>query len=426
MTKEMIPQNLADVKGEEGRKLVVGIDVGSRYGVAVACLREGDGKIVYKDRFKVYQDRRSYELFSQRIEEWKRKYGCDTVVIGMEPTLTVWKPLYRFLKDKGYVCVLVACMTTSTLKRTVHSSPNKTDIQDAKTIGNAVWNGYYSYFLDRSEEIEELRSLCRYHYLEGKDLTRLKNRARGILYYCFPEVLDFFKDIFSSRSGMYLLEHYPFPEDIVSVGFDKLWKELREVSHGLLRAERVASLVGLARESIGFGFGGSAEREQLRWIIREIREKIERKLDLEREIRARVEGIEESKYMMSIDGVGYIGCGTIIGETGGLSKFKTVKQLLKYCGLDLYEHSSGKMESGRRISKYGNAYVRHIIGQLGFIQFQEGKPFHWKYLRLKARGKSVDVIRVAIGIHILRVMFALVRDKKFFDPSLFMVDRVAV
>src|SRR3989337_2841348 len=61
--------------------------------------------------------------------------------------------------------------------------------------------------------------------------------------------------------------------------------------------------------------------------------------------------IPYSRCMLSIQGIGEVTVAGLIGEVGDFGKYKTIAEITKLAGLDLFEVSSGKHKGESRISQ---------------------------------------------------------------------------
>jgi len=125
--------------------------------------------------------------------------------------------------------------------------------------------------------------------------------------------------------------------------------------------------------------------------------------------------------LQSLRGVGVITAVTLVAELGDLERFPTPRPLMAYVGLVPSEHSSGASQRRGRITKAGNAHVRHVLVQAAWHyrhppkltralqQRQDGQPqavtdvatraqerLHRRYRALAGRkGRQKAVIAVA-------------------------------
>lgn len=126
--------------------------------------------------------------------------------------------------------------------------------------------------------------------------------------------------------------------------------------------------------------------------------------------------------LQALRGIAQMTAVTIVAETGSLSRFQSVRQLMSYSGLVSSEYSSGNHTQRGGITKTGNAYLRRVMVEAawayqhkpwvgGFLLKrqqgldQEIKDIAWKaqwrwcarYRKLAARGKNKPQIVTAIA-----------------------------
>jgi transposase len=125
--------------------------------------------------------------------------------------------------------------------------------------------------------------------------------------------------------------------------------------------------------------------------------------------------------LQSLRGVGVITAVTLVAELGDLGRFPTPRPLMAYVGLVPSEHSSGGSQRRGRITRAGNAHVRHVLVQAAWhyrhapkltralAKRQDGQPqavtdvawraqqrLHGRYRKLAGRkGRQKAVIAVA-------------------------------
>ncbi len=140
------------------------------------------------------------------------------------------------------------------------------------------------------------------------------------------------------------------------------------------------------------------------------------------------------KALQALRGVSLLTAVITVAEIGDFSRFQNPKELMAYLGLVPSEHSSGDKTRRGGITKTGNSHVRRIcvesawayryqarITQL-LLKRQEDLPrdirqIAWKaqlrlcarYRRMRARGKPVQVVIVAIARELVAFMWAIAR-----------------
>ena len=123
--------------------------------------------------------------------------------------------------------------------------------------------------------------------------------------------------------------------------------------------------------------------------------------------------------MLSLPGVGTITVAGLLGECGNIGQYKTYEQLEKFLGLNLYEVSSGKHKGKRHISKRGRALARYLICHIALLQTKSTGLYGQLAKEMRDNGKKTGEIRVAVARKLLRVLYAIARDCRVFNPQRF-------
>jgi transposase len=120
--------------------------------------------------------------------------------------------------------------------------------------------------------------------------------------------------------------------------------------------------------------------------------------------------IPYSRSILSIKGIGEVTAAGLIGEVGDFSQFRTISEIMKLAGLNLYEISSGKHFGQRHISKRGRSYLRKLLFFIALNTIRTSGIMHETYIRMVDRGIPKVKAVVAISRKLLRVIFALARN----------------
>ena len=67
--------------------------------------------------------------------------------------------------------------------------------------------------------------------------------------------------------------------------------------------------------------------------------------------------------LQGLRGIGFLSAVTIVAESGDLRRFATAPQFMAYAGVVPSESSSGNRQHRGRITKTGNALLRHVLGE---------------------------------------------------------------
>ncbi len=109
-------------------------------------------------------------------------------------------------------------------------------------------------------------------------------------------------------------------------------------------------------------------------------------------------------------GIGEITVAGLIGEVGDFREYKTISEILKLGGLDLFEISSGKHKGQHRISKRGRSLMRKLLFFAAINVVRKGGILHEYYQGCLGRGMVKMKALIAVSRKLLGIMFALVRD----------------
>lgn len=353
---------------------------------------------------------RGFQEFWERISSAATAHGFEEIIVGFESTGPYLEPLVQFLRSKkGVRLVQVNPMHTKRLKELSGNSPLKTDRKDPKVIADIITLGHALTVVIPEGAAAELRRLTQARERTTASRTRLLNQMQSLLVLSFPEFLQVMKDI-STASARYLLQHYPTAQDIVGLGESALAAVLRKVSRGKLREDRARALFEAANESVGIQEGRHSMLLEIRMLLDTIAS-YDRFIDqVETEMERQLKLIPYSHIILSIKGIGAVTAAGLIGEVGDFTKFKTISEVMKLAGLDLYEVSSGKHRGKLRISKRGRSHIRKLLYLASLSAVKKGGVMHAWYRRALDRGMQKTKALVAVSRKLLGLIYALVRD----------------
>jgi len=404
----MLNENLIERGKYVNREiLVVGVDIGKYTHVAVGTSLEGG----FTKSFPIRNNRKSYKDFESIMKNWKERFNCGYIVIGFESTGHYWKPLGYYLKDRGYMLLEVSPSNTKKSKEMMDNSPLKSDPKDARVIADLIKQGKILTPVFPEGRILDLRGFMHTRENFIKERTSILNRLEKIMDVAFPERKEIIKKV-GNKTSLFLLKEVPFPADILKKGLRWLSKYMWKKSRGRYNELNAKRLYNLAKETVGLKQGMEGFLYELNALLvrlKEINKKIE---EVESIIESYLEDIEEARYLLSIKGVGPNIAAAIISESGGLSKYRRAESVIKIAGLNLYERSSGKSKGEKHITKRGRSLMRQKLYFAALQQTHPGMPLYSYYRRLvEENGLEETKAIIATARKLLRIMFALVRDK---------------
>lgn len=243
--------------------------------------------------------------------------------------------------------------------RRMKSNPDKTDWSDANLISDLNRVGYLPEVWLAPSRIRDLRALVRYREWQVKRGRDLKLRIRSLLrqYRAKP------------------------PEGV------RLWT--------IKGRDWLGALQGLA--------------EHADWVL----EKSLRGLSqVEAELKICQERLEQiasgdrlQQDLMRQKGIGLCTAAVIAAEIGTFSRFRTGKQLARFCGLSPRNASSGERQADAGLIKAGNRSLKTAIMEAAHRLIQHDQ--HWKDFakRLLAAGKPYCVTIAAVANRWVRKLF---------------------
>ena len=392
--------------------LVVGVDIGKEFHVAVMRRRDGS----FSKAFKFTSDVVGFSSFKEWLDQWYTQDGFSRFLIGLEPTGHYWMTLASWLRKQVIEIVQVNPLHTHKAKDLYDNTPGKTDKKDARIIADLVSQGKFLNCIIPQGRYADLRYLVLLRQRLVRERTRQVNTMHRVLDVLFPEFTKVFKNL-QTKTSLYLLRYYCTPALLLAGSRSRLVRRLRKISRGKLRMEKVAQLYEWARSSVGVSEGIEGLQVILFKSLLRYGQLIQEIWALEARLEELVYGLSETVYLRSMKGIGLVTVATILGETGGLNHYRSAEEVIKLAGLNLYELSSGKHRGKRRITHRGRSVLRAGLYRAAVGVVRRGGPLHDFYQRLRNRGKYGTVALVAVACKLMRVLFALVRDRRCYTSD---------
>jgi transposase len=392
-----------------GKTLIVTVDVGKVTNMGYYRYPDGEDT----KPFEFFNDGRGFDRFWDRICRELEAAGdkIEEVVVGIESTGPYAEPLVHYLRKRKVRLVQVNPMHTKRLKELQGNSPNKTDRKDPKVIADIIELGHALSLVIPEGCAAELRRLTQARERAMGRLTALFNQLYHLIFIIFPEFLQIFKNI-KIKSAQHLLKYLTTPQSIVEYGLEALAATLKKISRGKLGQGQAQALYEGAEKSVGVQEGQESIVEEIRHILSLIEESEQFIAEIEEKMSAYLKQIPYSGVILSIKGIGEITVAGLIGEVGDFRQFKTIGEMLKLAGLDLYEISSGKQKGNRHISKRGRPLIRKLLFFAAINVVRKGGILHQTYQDYLSRGMVKMKALIAIARKLLGIIFALVRDQK--------------
>jgi transposase len=393
--------------------LIVGMDIGCEFNAMCVMNKEG---IVFGRYPKIYNSRKGFDYFHTILETVKKKHGFTDVLIGMEPTGHYWRKIAYFAMDKQYEVRFIRTTALKHQRELDESSSAKNDIRDAYTIANITREGKYIDTVIEDNIFRQLRTLAHTRERIQRFNTGSKHALKGVLEDYFPELKHIFWSM--KAKGLWaILSHCPFPEDVLRMEIDVLTALIAQSTRRKIQAhEKALQIYKAAQHSIGLQRIGDADRYRVAAYLSEIRHSELQLKDIELQMKTLLRKIPFAEYILSMPGIGTLTCGVFLGELGNPCNFTNPKQIVKYAGYDPQEHDSGQRTGRKIISKKGRWLLRKYLYFMA-MRVVHRNPFFKDYYENKQKTMTKKEALCAVVIKLVKVIFALLRDKRTFTEK---------
>lgn len=237
-------------------------------------------------------------------------------------------------------------------------NPDKTDFSDARVLADLERVGYLPKVWMAPEEIRELRRLVRYRFQLTARRRNLKLSIRGKL-----------RDL-----RVRCLTHRPWTQ-----GWLHWLRTTKELS---------ASTQWIVRDEL-------RQIRSLEASIASIEKRLERMTRNDPVVAA----------LCAQRGVGRVTAWTLRAEIGRFDRFRTGKQLARFCGLSPRNASSGARQADAGLIQAGNPHARLVLIELAHRLVRYDAEWQAFAQRMRAKGKPTCVIIAAVANRWVRRLF---------------------
>jgi transposase len=353
-----------------------GMDVHQETIVVCALNTDSNGNVQSEVRTFGTLTKHLFELL-----EWLESKGITHV--AMESTGIYWKPVYNILE--GYFDV-----TLANAQRIKNVPGRKTDVSDSEWIAKLLRVGLIEPSFVPSEDLRELRDLCRLRKKRVGNLTAEKNRIQKYLESGNVKLGTVISDVFGV-SGRNLLQRLVEQGYVDATAVDECVK-------GTIRNKK---------QEVADSLFGTITPHQME-LIRDCWEHIEflekSIASLESKIDAHLEPYREQFVLLqTIPGVNEATAAAIIAEIGvDMNQFPTAEQLSSWAGVAPGNHeSAGKKKSTK--SMKGNSHIKVALCEAAWaIARSRNTELSTKFWKIASRrGKKKACIAIARKILVI-------------------------
>lgn len=387
--------------------ITFGVDIGKFRHQAIAVDACGQA---LAPSFAFENSEEGFQLFLQKVAFYQKQ---DTICVSMEATGHYWLNLYCALLDLGIELHVFNPILTDAMRR-MSVRKTKTDTVDCGYIVDVIRMGRYSDVAVQTEDVQNLRQLCRYRCSLVDEAAKHKNHVIVVLDHLFPEYHKLFSNIFG-KTSLDLLSKYPSPDAILKLGTKRLADFLAKHSRGRFGEEKALEVRNACKHTVGVNRANAALCFELHQTV-ELIQFVEDQID---EIEKRIEQIYSQCecYLDTIIGVGVTSAAVIYSEIGNIENFDSPKKLAAFAGIDPSIKQSGNFTSTHnKMSKRGSPYLRRALWNAATVAAQKDPVMSAFFQKKRDEGKDYMTAIGAVTHKLCNIVFAVLRDKKPYVP----------
>lgn len=399
------------------KTLVIGVDIGSydEYARAFTCRKQE----LSKKPLRFHNTAEGFKTFKDWAVNIMKANGLEKIIVGMEPTSIYWEALATYCKDNGMILVHVNPAAVHKSKELDDNDPSKNDRKDPKVIAGLVADGRYQFPYMPEEEYAELGELSNLRIRTQESLTQCKNRLSRWYSRYFPEFKGAYKNVVS-KTAMMILDLYPLPEDIVTLGVEgilQIWRSKKVRGAGERKARK---LYEAARNSIGRKEAASIARIEFKSIKEDLDRYQERLDEIEKKADEILPKIKNVDKLFEIKGVGKATVLTFLSEIGEISRFDNPKEIQKLAGYAIVTNESCKHQGEKRISYRGRKRLRWVLYQTALSVIAKNAEFRQIHAYYTTRAnnplKGIQSV-VAVACKMIRIFYKILTDGVSYDGT---------
>ena len=342
-------------------------------------------------------------------------------VFAFEATGHVWEAVVHHLNERGERYVIVNPLATFRVREARQMSREKTDITDAEQIAELVRSGLVTRTRLDEPKYHELRFAWReYERLRG-ERARLKTLLRHQLYGLFPELLKVWSKV-DQPGSLSVIRLGLTPRQIAALPVPEFIQQVKQNTRGrrLWRPKLVQAHRWAQRSVTPPQFPAALARETCRIVDR--MDLISCQMEAVRnEIDGILEGIEETRYLSTIPGLGWATVAGLIAHIGCVGKYRHGRQLIKLAGTNPSSRDTGqRLGKVHRMTRRGRAGMRHVLYMATISCLQHNPRIRAHYQRLIQREDRPLEKMAALGAcmnKLLLYSFAVMKKRQAFDSE---------
>ena len=384
---------------------VLAVDVAK--GKSMVSLISSCGEVLIEP----YEVNHSINDFSNLLNRIKN-LKLDNISVIMESTGIYHRPVERFFLENNFKVFVINALYSKMYKRNLRKT--KTDKLDCISLSELFFTTDFREYIKPDDIYLNMNALSRQYHALDELCVNLKNRYKNLVYLCFPEYELIFKNkAIYSELALSFIEKYPHADIISNTRIDSLQNFFKKngFRHWKKKPMTIKEYAINSYPSVSKDDEITSSLSQIARLINTYQKETET-------IKYKIIFLgKKTKYFESINsifGIGEFTTSLIIAEIGDINRFRNIKELTAYCGLDPSIKQSGKSINIKGpISKSGNKYLRKIlfISILNILSLTRlchtENDIEIYYRKKRNEGKHHYVATIACTTKLLRHIFVL-------------------
>lgn len=358
-----------------------------------------------------------------QLQRLAKQQGFGELRVICESTGIYHRSLLRIASNQGMRTNLVHGEAVSKYRAIQFADLGKTDVKDPRAMLTVAQVGKLIKHRQLDTHFEQLRELHRLVIRDERRQRALKCELHRDLRTLFPDA-RLSKSVLYGPTGQALVEAYSAnPHQIVAAGREGFERGIKSLSpqtkRGTLQRIWQAAEASIAQRQDPSVAGIQAQG--VREVYAEIRRIIARINALEARMQSIYDQLREvdrrlpapqkhvaSKRLLS----------RLVAEIGPPDDFRTLRQLLRYAGLNLCERQSGKWRGRTMISGRGRSEIRYVLNLMALPLIGRNKLFGEYYFKKKEVDRMPGTKAMTCVMRkILKMFFGWSRSQSQFDEA---------
>jgi transposase len=303
----------------------------------------------------------------------------------------------------------------------------KTDRKDCRVI--FLLAKYDKTLIDRDiqKEYTVLRHLHSQYVDLEKNYVGLRCKIYNLLEELFPDYSMSLSFLYT-KSGRLLIKRFnASPYKIVKNGFSYFFKRMKNFAPRI-RKTTIEKLWQDAKTSVHYQLDPCyvmVLESHFKSLWEEFFFIESRKDEVESKMEASYDQLKLSDPALPYPVKGFISkfrIAQLLAETGSLTDFKSVNQLLRYAGLNIRERQSGQYTGQNHISKKGRSNLRRVLGYIVLPLVKKKALFGSRYHAKKDNGMPGNKAMVAMMRKFLKAFYGWYNSDEPFDINRIFLD----